>query len=157
MTAMSGPIRFSKHDMRVDLGAVVFESDIADQRNHFHLLNYRYLFVFFQVTIKIAQHDIPKGTDRREVAATQLLFPCEGSQGLDELVAFVKDKTEPALIERFKFHTVLSFASIQKILATVHTPEIGWLANQLRNTKTAYGSIAVFVIDAALIHSDSSG
>ena len=47
MTAVSRPVRFAEHHMGVDLRDIAFESDIADQRKHFHLLHDRISLYFF--------------------------------------------------------------------------------------------------------------
>ena len=110
MTAVSGPIRFAEHDVGVDLRDAVLESDIADQRKHFHLLHNRYFLVFFLVAIEIAKHDIPKGANRCEVTGAEIIFLGKRSQLIDKFISFIeydRKRLLPLLIDQLGFHLAL--------------------------------------------------
>ena len=67
MPAMSSAIRLTDNDMCMDFDGSLFNRDIPDQRQHFHLLVNRNSLVLLADRIEKAQDNIAECPDRREM------------------------------------------------------------------------------------------
>jgi len=110
MTAVSRAVSLADDDVSVDLRTPIFEGDIADERENFHLLFYRNRLVVSCVAIKIAEHDVAKCTDSRKVTGAKPILVRKGSQLTNELISFIEYDRKRfllSLIDQLSFHLAL--------------------------------------------------
>jgi hypothetical protein len=86
MSAMRRAVGFTEHHMHVNLRLAVRLRDVADEREHFDLLDNGNPFVVAFLEIKKAEHTIAERADGRELARTELILFRKSFQSLDNLV-----------------------------------------------------------------------
>src|SRR5438874_1988862 len=92
MAAARLAVGASDDDVRVDLRLALVERDVAEQREHLHLLVKRDLLVVALRAVEIAQRHVAERADGREVRGAELLRLGEGREPGHRLVALVEDQ-----------------------------------------------------------------
>ena len=95
MAAVGGPVGLADDGMGMDLRfAALVEGDVADQRQHLHLLANRDPSVLLSIGQEVADGHVAERPDRREAAGRQVMRPGERRQIRRDLISFVEDESE---------------------------------------------------------------
>src|SRR6185437_1918203 len=122
MPAVGGTIGASHDHMRVYLGFLIFQGDISDQRQQFHLLiQFHCDFIFFCLPIEPAQLHERKRANGFEAASCKFLIDGELFKDVSNLIACIENQSKRLWLpgKFFIAHYGLS-ASDAKRRARVH-------------------------------------
>src|SRR5882672_5258593 len=134
-------------DVRVDLRLALVERDVAEQREHLHLLVERDPLVVPLRAVEVAQRHVAERADGREVRGAELLRLGEGREPGHRLVALVEDQhpgpgargVEQGGLHRYTISRTRSRSTVSAIFSRLGSPRTSAWANFAACSSVIFG------------------